>query len=104
MTTALPLGYGDVVRNNWEIVGQFMYPAGTYRSCLAWYERDCSISVQSARCGFRLRHYRGQWMQRLMQQTLNVSLLSRNDSRHNVACTQDLVAIFVPYKRAEACR
>ena len=28
MTTTLPLGYSDVVRNNWEIIGQFMYPAG----------------------------------------------------------------------------
>jgi alcohol dehydrogenase len=34
MTTALPLGYGDVVRNNWEIIGQFMYPAGAHRSLL----------------------------------------------------------------------
>ena len=34
MTTPLPLGYGDVVRNNWEIIGQFMYPAGAYRSLL----------------------------------------------------------------------
>jgi hypothetical protein len=39
-----------------------------------------------------LRHCRWQWMQRLMQQTLNASLLSRNDSqRKRVACTQDLV-------------
>jgi len=34
MTAALPLGYGDVVRNNWEIIGQFMHPAGAYRSLL----------------------------------------------------------------------
>jgi alcohol dehydrogenase len=34
MTTALPLSYGDVIRNNWEIIGQFMYPAGAYRSLL----------------------------------------------------------------------
>lgn len=31
MTTSLPLSYGDVMRNDWEIIGQFMYPAGAYR-------------------------------------------------------------------------
>jgi alcohol dehydrogenase len=34
MTTPLPLPYGEVIRNNWEIVGQFMYPAHAYRSLL----------------------------------------------------------------------
>jgi alcohol dehydrogenase len=34
MTTPLPLSYGDVMRNNLEIIGQFMYPAGAYRSLL----------------------------------------------------------------------
>jgi alcohol dehydrogenase len=28
MTVPLPIGYLDVVRNDWEILGQFMYPAG----------------------------------------------------------------------------
>jgi len=31
MTTPLPLSYGDVMRNDWEIIGQFMYPASAYR-------------------------------------------------------------------------
>jgi alcohol dehydrogenase len=31
MTTPLPLSYSDVIRNNWEIIGQFMYPPGAYR-------------------------------------------------------------------------
>jgi alcohol dehydrogenase len=31
MTTPLQLSYSDVVRNDWEIIGQFMYPAGAYR-------------------------------------------------------------------------
>jgi alcohol dehydrogenase len=35
MTTPLPLSYGDIIRNNWEIIGQFMYPAGAYRSLLS---------------------------------------------------------------------
>jgi alcohol dehydrogenase len=30
MTTPLPLSYSDVMRNNWEIIGQFMYPADAY--------------------------------------------------------------------------
>jgi len=30
MTTPLPLSYGEIVRNGWEIIGQFMYPAGAY--------------------------------------------------------------------------
>ena len=30
MTTPLPLSYSDVMRNGWEIIGQFMYPAGAY--------------------------------------------------------------------------
>ena len=34
MTTPLPLSYGEIMRNNWEIIGQFMYPAGAYRSLL----------------------------------------------------------------------
>jgi alcohol dehydrogenase len=34
MTTPLPLPYGEVIRNNWEIIGQFMYPAHAYRSLL----------------------------------------------------------------------
>ena len=31
MTTPLPLSYSDIMRNDWEIIGQFMYPAGAYR-------------------------------------------------------------------------
>jgi alcohol dehydrogenase len=31
MTTPLPLSYSDMMRNNWEIIGQFMYPADAYR-------------------------------------------------------------------------
>lgn len=34
MTTPLPLPYGEVIRNNWEIIGQFMYPPQAYRSLL----------------------------------------------------------------------
>jgi alcohol dehydrogenase len=34
MTTPLPLSYSDVMRNNWEIIGQFMYPAGAYRGLI----------------------------------------------------------------------
>jgi len=34
MTVPLPLSYGDIMRNNWEIIGQFMYPAGAYRLLL----------------------------------------------------------------------
>jgi alcohol dehydrogenase len=34
MTAPLPLSYGDILRNNWEIIGQFMYPAGAYRTLL----------------------------------------------------------------------
>jgi alcohol dehydrogenase len=32
MTTPLPLSYSDVMRNDWEVIGQFMYPADAYRS------------------------------------------------------------------------
>ena len=31
MTVPLQLSYSDVMRNDWEIIGQFMYPAGAYR-------------------------------------------------------------------------
>lgn len=31
MTTPLPLSYSDLMRNDWEVMGQFMYPAGAYR-------------------------------------------------------------------------
>lgn len=34
MTTDLPIPYGAVMLNNWEILGQFMYPAGAYRRLL----------------------------------------------------------------------
>jgi alcohol dehydrogenase len=34
MTAPLPLSYSDVMRNNWQIIGQFMYPAGAYRSLI----------------------------------------------------------------------
>jgi alcohol dehydrogenase len=34
MTTPLPLSYSDVMRNNWEVIGQFMYPATAYRLLL----------------------------------------------------------------------
>jgi alcohol dehydrogenase len=34
MTTPLPLSYSDVMRNNWEVIGQFMYPAGAYRGVI----------------------------------------------------------------------
>jgi alcohol dehydrogenase len=36
MTTPLPLSYSDVVRNDWEIIGQFMYPATAYRRLIGW--------------------------------------------------------------------
>jgi alcohol dehydrogenase len=35
MTTPLPLPYGEVIRNNWKMIGQFMYPAHAYRSLLS---------------------------------------------------------------------
>ena len=28
MTVPLPLSYSDIIRNDWEIIGQFMYPSG----------------------------------------------------------------------------
>jgi alcohol dehydrogenase len=31
MTVPLTLSYSDIMRNNWEIIGQFMYPASAYR-------------------------------------------------------------------------
>jgi len=34
MTMPLPLSYGDMMRNDWEIIGHFMYPAGAYRRLL----------------------------------------------------------------------
>jgi alcohol dehydrogenase len=34
MTAPLPLTYSDVMRNDWAIIGQFMYPAGAYRKLL----------------------------------------------------------------------
>jgi alcohol dehydrogenase len=34
MTTDLPVPYTSLMLNNWEIIGQFMYPAGAYRRLL----------------------------------------------------------------------
>ena len=34
MATELPIPYGSVMLNNWEILGQFMYPASAYRRLL----------------------------------------------------------------------
>ncbi|MFT3696598.1 MAG: zinc-binding dehydrogenase [Kofleriaceae bacterium] len=34
MAVPLPIPYGDVMINNWEIIGQFMYDAGAVRSLL----------------------------------------------------------------------
>ncbi|MBV8935582.1 MAG: zinc-binding dehydrogenase, partial [Alphaproteobacteria bacterium] len=34
MTAPLPLNYSDVMRNDWEIIGQFMYPASAFRRLL----------------------------------------------------------------------
>ena len=35
MSVPLPLNYGEVMRNDWEIIGHFMYPPDTYRRILA---------------------------------------------------------------------
>jgi alcohol dehydrogenase len=35
MTAPLPLTYGEVMRNNWEIIGNFMYPADVFRRILS---------------------------------------------------------------------
>jgi alcohol dehydrogenase len=35
MTTPLPLPYTDVMLNDWEIIGQFMYPGHAYRRLMA---------------------------------------------------------------------
>ena len=75
------------MRNNWEIIGQFMYPAGAYRSLLGtWSERNCSISSRFACCSFRSRHCQQRWMQQPMLQTLNVSLLNRKGNRRKRVC------------------
>lgn len=51
MTTPLPLSYSDVMRNNWEIIGQFMYPAGSYRRLLGLMRAGLlDISVIRPRC------------------------------------------------------
>ena len=34
MTTDLPIPYTTLMQNNWEIIGQFMYPASAYRRLL----------------------------------------------------------------------
>jgi alcohol dehydrogenase len=34
MTTDLPVPYTTMMLNNWEIIGQFMYPAAAYRRLL----------------------------------------------------------------------
>jgi alcohol dehydrogenase len=34
MNVPLPLPYGDVMFNDWEIIGQFMYPPDAYRRLL----------------------------------------------------------------------
>jgi alcohol dehydrogenase len=34
MTAPLPLSYSDMMRNDWELIGQFMYPPGAYRRLL----------------------------------------------------------------------
>jgi alcohol dehydrogenase len=31
MTSPSPVNYGEVMRNNWEIIGQFMYPPDVFR-------------------------------------------------------------------------
>jgi alcohol dehydrogenase len=31
MTSPLPINYGEVMRNNWEIIGHFMYPPDVFR-------------------------------------------------------------------------
>ena len=35
MSAPLPLTYMELMANNWEIIGQFMYPADAYRRLLA---------------------------------------------------------------------
>jgi hypothetical protein len=34
MSTDLPIPYTTLMQNNWEIIGQFMYPATAYRRLL----------------------------------------------------------------------
>jgi len=34
MTAPLQLSYSDILWNDWEIIGQFMYPADAYRRLL----------------------------------------------------------------------
>jgi alcohol dehydrogenase len=34
MTVPLTLSYSDIMRNDWEIIGQFMYPSGAYRQLI----------------------------------------------------------------------
>jgi alcohol dehydrogenase len=35
MTVPLSLSYSEIMRNDWEIIGQFMYPSGAYRRLIA---------------------------------------------------------------------
>jgi alcohol dehydrogenase len=35
MTTPLPLNYADVLRNNWAIIGNFMYSPAEFRRLVA---------------------------------------------------------------------
>jgi alcohol dehydrogenase len=35
MTVPLPISYGNLLRNNWEIIGNFMYPPEAYRTLMS---------------------------------------------------------------------
>ena len=74
MTAPLPLSYSDMMRNNWQIIGQFMYPAGAYRSLIGMLRAGLLDSVRSPREFFRLLRYPMQWMPPPRRPTLNVLL------------------------------
>lgn len=35
MIVPLPISYGNLLRNNWEIIGNFMYPPEAYRTLMS---------------------------------------------------------------------
>jgi alcohol dehydrogenase len=62
MTAALPLPYTELMINNWEVIGQFMYPVDAYRRLLDLVRagliditsiraRACSVSRTAGRDG-----------------------------------------------------
>jgi alcohol dehydrogenase len=73
MSAPLPLTYSEVMFNNWEIIGQFMYPVDAYRRLLDLLRTGLLDAGKSRHAPFHSKRSRRPWKQRPPPRTWNAS-------------------------------